>query len=165
MIMFEEILKKYNAVSFNDSPTTTGVAYERDDVLAICKEVHNSALNLANMAVRPFDDLIKEIEFDGEKFIPAQKIAALCFNYKDNAVKQNPKMWVNASYDYSMWYQFETNIMKPLKHECSIGISRNFDITTYFKIGAEEAKKNIGMPAYNQVEIMKNLIKWGFIAL
>lgn len=44
---------------------------------------HDTPTDVNNVladGVRQFDDLIKEIEFDGEKFIPAQKIAALCFN-------------------------------------------------------------------------------------
>jgi hypothetical protein len=61
---------------------------------------HETSLNnenppIANVlladGVRPFDELIKEIEFDGEKFIPAQKIAALCFNYNEKAVKNKAK--------------------------------------------------------------------------
>jgi hypothetical protein len=114
--------------------------------------------------IRPFDDLIKEIEFDGKKFIPAQKIAALCFNYNDKVVKNKVKMWINDSYDYSMWYVFQTTILKPTKHECSIGISRNFDITIYHKVEFEKSNSNVGMPSSNQVEIVKNLIHWGFIA-
>ena len=114
--------------------------------------------------VRPFEDLIKEIEFEGEKFVPAQKIAALCFNYNEKTVKNKAQMWVNSTYDCRMWYLFETNILKPKKHQCSIGISRNFDISTYHRIGEEEPKSNVGMPPSNQVEIVKNLIKWGFIA-
>jgi hypothetical protein len=114
--------------------------------------------------VRPFTDLIKEIEFEGKKFIPAQKIAALCFNYNEKAVKNKCQMWVNESYDCRMWYLFQTNILKPKKHQCSIGISRNFDISTYHRIGDEEPKSNVGMPPSNQVDIVKNLMRWGFIA-
>ena len=65
------------------------------------------ANNVLAEGIRPFDDLIKEIEFDGEKFIPAQKIAALCFNYNEKAVKNKAEMWVNNSYDYNMWYVFQ----------------------------------------------------------
>ena len=131
-------------------------------------QIKNECPNIANAVladgVRPFDDLIEEIEFDGEKFIPAQKIAALCFNYNEKAVKNKAKMWVNNSYDYTMWYVFQTNILKPKKHQCSIGISRNFDVSTYHRIGDEEPKSNVGMPPSNQVEIVKNLIRWGFVA-
>lgn len=57
-------------------------------------EKPTDANNLLAEGVRPFDDLIKEIEFEGERFIPAQKIAALCFNYNEKAVKNKAKMWV-----------------------------------------------------------------------
>jgi hypothetical protein len=123
--------------------------------------IPTDANNVLADGVRPFDDLIKEIEFEGEKFIPAEKIAALCFNYNEKAVKNKAKMWVNNSYDYTMWYVFQTNILKPNKHQCSIGISRNFDVSIYHKIGD---KSNIGMPPSNQVETVKNLIRWGFVA-
>ena len=114
-----------------------------------------------NTPKRPFEDLINVIEFNGEKFIPAKKIAALCFNYNEKTVECEAKMWVNDSYDCRMWYSFETNILRPIKHECSIGISRDFDISIYNKNG--EIKLN-ARPASNQVEIFKNLIKWGFIS-
>lgn len=116
-----------------------------------------------NKIVRPFDDLIKEINFDGEKFIPAQKIASLCFNYTNGVVKNKSKMWVNNSYDYCVWYVFETNILKPKKHQCSISISRLFDVATYHIIDGKESSSNVGIPASNQVEVVKRLIKWGFV--
>jgi hypothetical protein len=124
----------------------------------------NDAKPMLAECVRPFDELIKEIEFEGEKFIPAQKIAALCFNYNEKTVKNKAKMWVNNLYDYTMWYVFQTNILKPKKHQCSIGISRNFDVIVYQRIGDEEPKSNVGMPPSNQAEIVKNLIRWGFVA-
>lgn len=114
--------------------------------------------------LRAFEDLIKEIEFEGDKFIPAQKIASLCFNYNDKAVKRKARMWVNDGYDYMMWYNFETTILKPKSHKCAVGISRLFDIRTYHYI--DDCKdSNVGHPACNQVEIVKCLVKWGFIEL
>jgi hypothetical protein len=112
---------------------------------------------------RPFDDLIKEIEVDGEKFVPAAKIAALCFNYNDKAVKKKSKCWINNSYDYMLWYNFETNILKPKKHHCYIGIDRNYNVKMNMKIDDVEPN-NIGMPVSNQIEIVKLLMKWGFVA-
>lgn len=108
--------------------------------------------------LRPFNDLINEIEVDGERFIPAQKIAALCYNYNEEAVKSNVEMWVNDSYDCAMWYVFES----PFKKRWSIGIYRNYDIRIYYKIPGVESS-NAGMPACNQVEIITNLMRWGFI--
>ena len=94
-------------------------------------------------ALRPFTDLIIVIEVEGDKFIPAAKIASLCFNYNDETVKYNAEMWINNSYDMAMWYHFETKILQPKTHSCSIGVSRNFDISTYMKIDNDEPKTNI----------------------
>jgi hypothetical protein len=112
---------------------------------------------------RPFEDLIKEIEVDGEKFVPAAKIAALCFNYNDEAVKKKSKCWINNSYDYMLWYNFETNILKTKKHHCYIGIDRNYNVKMNMKIDNVEPN-NIGMPVSNQIEIVKLLMKCGFVA-
>lgn len=112
--------------------------------------------------LRPFEDLINEIEFDGEKFIPIEKIVALAFNYNENAVKYEAKMWINHSYDYAAHYMFETKILEPKSHKCSVVIFKNFDIWIYHKIDNNESN-NTGIPASNQVEIVKNIIKWGFI--
>ena len=111
--------------------------------------------------IRPFTDLITEIEIDNEVFVPIQKIAALCFNYNEEVVKNKAKMWVNESYDMRAWFTFETNILKPKNHQCSVAIDRNFDITIYHKVNQESS--NTGMSPSNQVGIFKNLIKWGFI--
>jgi hypothetical protein len=113
--------------------------------------------------LRPFTDLIQEIEVDGQKFIPAAKIAALCYNYNEKTVKNKVRMWINESYDCALWYNFETKILAPKKHHCYFSISRNFDITTYMTIDNESLKSNVGMPASNQVKIVQLLIKWGFV--
>ncbi|MFA7307609.1 MAG: hypothetical protein WC026_13155 [Hyphomicrobium sp.] len=114
--------------------------------------------------LRPFDDLIKEIEFEGEKFIPSAKIAALCFNYNEKAVKYKAKFWINNSYDYMLWYNFETKILAPKKMSCYIGIDRSFNISMDFIIDGKKPMTNTGTPVYNQIKIVKLLIKWGFIA-
>ena len=121
--------------------------------------------NVPPDSVRPFEDLIREIDFNGERFIPAQRIASLCFNYNEDTVKNCAKMWINNGYDYKMWYVFQTDILKPKRHECTVGVSRFFDISIYHKIGDVEPKSNVGMPPSNQVELVKNLIKWGFITV
>lgn len=101
--------------------------------------------NVPSEKVRPFDDLIREIEFNGERFIPAQRIAALCFNYNEDSVKNCAEMWINNGYDHKMWYVFQTNILKPKRHECSMSISRLFNISIYHKIGDVEPKSNVGI--------------------
>ncbi len=145
------------------------IAAEIDESVSVeanvrMKEV-DSALSLlqpAESIIRPFEDLIKEIEVDGEKFIPAQKIAALCFNYSGQTVQHKAQMWVNSSYDCAMWYLFETKILQPKKHLCSVGIYRSFDIRTYHEFD-DSKQKSGAMPPCNQVEIVKLLIKWGFV--
>lgn len=118
----------------------------------------------SNVSVRPFGDLINEIEFEGEKFMPAAKIAALCFNYNDKTVNNKAMCWINDCYDYMMWYNFETNILSPKTHHCYIGIDRDYNIKMNMRIDNKDADSNIGMPVCNQIEIVKLLMKWGFIA-
>lgn len=50
-----------------------------------------SETNSTTNGVRPFGDLIKKIEFEGKKFVPAVKIASLCFNYNEKTVKTKAK--------------------------------------------------------------------------
>ncbi len=114
--------------------------------------------------MRPFTDLIVEIEFEGEKFIPAAKIAELCFNYNEKTVAREAQMWVNEGYDCAMWYKFKTG-MAGGEHLCSMGINRSFDIRTYHKFGKEAEQNSVGWAPCNQVEIFKLLLKWGFINL
>lgn len=123
----------------------------------------NANMVLAEGNFRPFDDLIKEIKVNGEILVPAEKIAQLCFNYNEATVKNKCRKWVNNSYDFRMWYLFETDILKPKKHLCSIGIDRYFNVKTYHNIDGVKSS-NCGMPASNQVEIVGLLVKWGFFA-
>jgi len=123
----------------------------------------NSNIVLAVGNFRPFEDLIEVIECNGEVLIPAEKIAQLCFNYNEKTVRKEYRMWVNDSYDHTMWYSFETDILKPRKHLCSIGIDRFFNVKTYHKIEGVKSS-NCGMPASNQVEIVGLLARWGFFA-
>jgi len=128
---------------------------------------HNNPANanivLAEGNFRPFDDLVKSIEVDGVTLIPAEKIAQLCFNYNEKTVKNNSRMWVNNAYDFTMWYSFETDILKPKKHLCSIGVDRFFNVKTYHNIEGVKSS-NCGMPASNQVEIVGLLARCGFFA-
>jgi hypothetical protein len=56
---------------------------------------------------------------------------------------------------------FETKILEPKSHKCSTVIFQNFNIWIYHII--DNNSNNTGLPASNQIEIVKNLIKWGFI--
>lgn len=56
---------------------------------------------------------------------------------------------------------FETKILEPKSHKYSIVIFQNFNIWIYHII--DNNSNNTGLPASNQIEIVKNLIKWGFI--
>lgn len=116
-------------------------------------------------APRPYSDLIKEIEYNGERFIPAQKIAALAFGYDEAVVENNAKMWRNDTYDFCTWYQFDTTLLMPMTHRCSLGISINLDITLYQVFGDNRSTNTHSFPPVNQAEIFKNLISWGFIQL
>ena len=113
--------------------------------------------------LRPLDDLISEIEIDGEKFIPMHRIAALCFNYNVDTVKNEAKMFINDGYDYNLWYSFETNILLPKKHTCYISVSRTYDIRIYHEI--DGIKSDTADSHSNQVKVIKYLRNWGFIEL
>ena len=118
---------------------------------------------LAEGNFRSFDDLVKPIEADGVILIPAERIARLCFNYNEKTVKNKCRMWVNNSYDFTAWYTFETDILKPKIHLCSVGIDRDFNVRTYDSVNGVKSS-NCGMPASNQVEIVGLLIRCGFFA-
>lgn len=97
--------------------------------------------------LRPFDDLIKTIEIDGEVFCPIEEIAklAICVgevkNVKTFALKGCDAIFYGET-------SFSNSGIK-------IIINTEFDIELYDEYGIS---KN-----YNQVQIVKNLIKWGFI--
>lgn len=112
--------------------------------------------------MRPFEDLIKPIEVDGNTFVPAARIAIEAFNYSKTIIHYKSGRWINGGYDNLLWYTFETNIMKPKSHVCSLSISRGYDIAIYHTIGGVEGR-NTGIPANNQVKIFRLLEKWGFI--
>jgi len=79
------------------------------------------------------------------------------------ATKRKCKMWVNNGYDFAMWYSFELQMKPDLKCRYSIGIYRNYDIAVHIKCNDVASPTNTGMPASNQVEIVKCLIEWGFV--
>ena len=46
------------------------------------------------MKLRPFEDLIKPIEYQGNTFIPIEVIAGLAFNHNAKTVKDS-EIWLN----------------------------------------------------------------------
>jgi hypothetical protein len=96
--------------------------------------------------LRPFEDLIKPIEFEGETFIPIEEIAMLAFdaNLTHSEVKVNSKeivtlyVIINKKYGFRLIVREDFNI-HAFDNDCLI---ETID---------------------NQVQIVKNLIKWGFV--
>lgn len=105
--------------------------------------------------VRPFSDLIKEIEIDGERFIPIAKIAKLAFNDHNPENPKDMKTWINMPYDERAWYRSE--LMTDLDR--LISIDQNFDVRKYY----ETQKKTYEQAPSNQMQIFRNLVKWGFL--
>ena len=100
--------------------------------------------------IRPFEDLIKPIEIDGETFVPIEEIAKLALNVINIEMvepsitqhRHNARLTGMAIFNYGKAY-------------IEVVIQRDFDIATYINQGKETP--------YNQVQIVKNLIKWGFV--
>lgn len=99
------------------------------------------------MTLRPFEDLIKPIEYDGETFIPIERIAELAIprTMKDIVIRKG-RGWraINFSCKHS-----------GIKFNVSLG--KNFNVIIYNYSNFKDEK------IYNQVKIVKSLIKWGFI--
>ena len=111
--------------------------------------------------MRAFEDLIKEIEYENEKFVPIYEIVYLCFNFNEEAVKNNHKMWINDYYDNCLWYCFEQPFDGRIIQRM-IKITKDFSIYKYTKIGdIEETYQGVS----NQLEIFRKLKKWDFIEL
>ena len=104
------------------------------------------------MTLRSFEDLIKPIEIDGETFVPIEEIAKLGMSKIDNNIPEISEKGISIFgtaqckvnikiYDYQIKYYF--------------GINDSFD--TFCSNDSEVITVD------NQVQIVKNLIKWGFI--
>lgn len=106
--------------------------------------------------LRKFEELITEIEHDGERFVPIEEIAKLAVSHR-NFFKDN--IAVESSFN-----------KKNNTHNCIV-TSSSFVIKLFVEIEKfnvnlyEVYEGNIlySMPFYNQVLIVKNLIKWGFV--
>lgn len=111
---------------------------------------------------RPFKQLEDIIKVDNETFVPLQKLAALAFNYNDQATKKEPQSWVNNAYDYKAWHTFNCPIVHP-DDRYSFYIDRHFNTGIYFNL--DGIKSQQALPSYNQVEILRCLQKWDFLDL
>lgn len=109
--------------------------------------------------MRPFGDLIKQIEYEGKVFVPIQRIVALAFNYNVGTVLNEYEMWINDSYDHALHYTFESKIVDA---DMGVIMQDNFDLWVRIKLKGNESKITT---ACNQIEIFRSLVKWGFIEL
>jgi len=96
--------------------------------------------------LRPFEDLIKTIEVDGKVFCPIEAIAKLAVCVGTLKGDKNPLI----SYFNAYWSGFDS-----FGHCFKIVIDKIFDIELYFDHDTYIVS--------NQVQIVKNLIKWGFV--
>ena len=110
------------------------------------------------MKLKPFEDLIKPIKYDGETFVPIRIIAELAFNHNAKTV-ENSEIWVNSSYDCKAYIKYSIDFENVGFTTFCIGIWRGFNVDGTIEIFL---KKSIHTPN-NQVQIVKNLIKWGFV--
>ena len=99
---------------------------------------------------RPFEDLIKPIEIDGETFVPIEEIAKLATGDKENLKFGKPLFKGSKS------YPFMTLLIKYKGGEKQIFlIEDDFEIALF---------DNYALIRHHyQVQIVKNLIKWGFV--
>lgn len=103
------------------------------------------------MTLRPFEDIIKEIEFEGETFVPIEEIAKISFSHVDS------KKIKLVESDFS-----PNHIICYFKIAAStanfiVSINSIFDIYITYLIDTEKIE------THRQVKIVKSLIKWGFI--
>lgn len=102
--------------------------------------------------MRKFEELIQEIEHDWERFVPIEEIAKLAF-FREISKEFSPKSWVNDQ---------ENNVT--MEFYRSFGNKTYTLTTTIWEDGNIRISidNNLYVPG-NQVQIVKNLIKWGFV--
>lgn len=102
----------------------------------------------AQTKLRPFEDLIKTIEYDGEAFVPIEEIAKMALG------KKIKKSGIGIIKRVKICYINHKNKEGLVKQ---ILVDRNFNVMYYCVIDIDM------LVTKNQVQIVKNLIKWGFI--
>jgi hypothetical protein len=119
--------------------------------------------NPKKVELRPFEDLIKEIEIDGERFVPIEEIAKLATGYFQNKKyfkivksKSIKRKWFRISEKLGGGYIQDITITE----NYSIADSDNMSIKS---VMYDENWKVFSESYYNKFQIVKNLIKWGFI--
>jgi hypothetical protein len=110
--------------------------------------------------LRPFEDLIKPIEFEGETFIPIEEIFLLQLFKESRKGISFIKSKTTSS--QNKWVKIQTSSLNQFTHVLKI------IITTIDNIFFESSLWKDGifiedMPIYQIVQIVKNLIKWGFV--
>ena len=100
----------------------------------------------AQTKLRPFEDLIKPIEYDGKTFVPIEEIAKLALSYLKEVVVRTSTL------DSRIVCFLETSTFRH-----TMIIFKGYDILMF----ANGYHQNIKVE--NQVQIVKNLIKWGFV--
>ncbi len=111
---------------------------------------------------RPYTDLIKEIEYQGEAFVPIKAIAKLAFgNYYTKYIDVKYSQFdILKHADQSVSYEFH---FKPddggLWCENIIKIDKNINIDCFGK----QFSQNYRVSVADQVQIFKLLTQWGFI--
>ncbi len=106
--------------------------------------------------IKPFEDLIKTIEYDGNTFVPIEEIAKLAIeNYFELKYSNISSAIVPIDDSFSACSGYISN------SECRkfVIIHDNFDVS----INEETYDDFSHLLTCNQVQIIKNLIKWGFV--
>ena len=107
------------------------------------------------MKLRPFEDLIKPIEYDGKTFVPIEEIAKLACN--NNSFVKNIETFTERENRKRIANKYRAEIIiKDMSYESvTVTIEKSFRITLWIE--------GDWIPHFNQVQIVKNLIKWGFV--
>ena len=104
------------------------------------------------MNLRPFEDLIKTIEYDGETFIPIEEIAKTAMSDITDSTTKVLGMSIS---------KFGVAECIINRHVYETDIKYCFYVTDTFNVFCNHNLEK--MSVFNQVQIVKNLIKWGFV--
>ena len=102
------------------------------------------------MTLRPFEDLIKPMEIDGKTFVPIEEIAKLAVSPEVQAVTFG-KHKINENIVHTV-------VKGHRNTKLGFSIAKNYSVYVYH-LNVFLGNTDV----YNQVQIVKNLIKWGFV--
>ena len=112
------------------------------------------------MKLRPFEDLIKTIEYDGKTFVPIEEIFLIQL-FKENK-KGISFIKSKTTSNQFRWVKISTSSLNEFTHTLRIRITTDDNI--FFEMSLWKDGLFIkNMPIYGIVQIVKNLIKWGFV--